>query len=81
VEPLGGHRLRVNFSDGSFGDRDFAATVAAGGPMLEPLSEPKYFARVFVEMGVLSWANGFDLDSIQLHREMDAAGELHRSAA
>jgi hypothetical protein len=81
VEPLGGHRLRVHFPDGSFGDRDFTTTVAGAGPMLEPLTNPEYFARVFVEMGVLSWPNGFDLDSIQLHREMDAAGELHRSAA
>ena len=81
VEPLGAHRLRVRFSDGSFGEHDFAAVVAPSGPMLGPLIDPGYFSRVFIEMGVLSWPNGFDLDSIQLQREMDAAGELHRNAA
>jgi hypothetical protein len=32
-------------------------------------------------MGVLAWPNGFDIDSIQLHREMKAAGELRRDTA
>jgi hypothetical protein len=81
VEPLGGYRLNVRFSDGSFGEHDFASMVAESGPMLEPLSDPNYFARVFIEMGVLAWPNGYDIDSIQLQREMDAAGELHRDAA
>ena len=45
--------------------------------MVEPLRDPTYFARVFVENGVLTWPNGFDLDPIALHDEMKEAGELH----
>ena len=39
AEPLGGHRLRLRFSDGRFGERDFSDIVAADGPMLEPLRD------------------------------------------
>ena len=81
VEPLGGHRLRLRFSDGSQGERDFSDIVGESGPMVEPLKSPEFFAHVFLEFGTLTWPNGFDLDSIALHDEMDRAGLLHRPAA
>jgi hypothetical protein len=31
-----------------------------------------------VELGALTWPNGFDLDPIALHDRMAAAGELSR---
>ena len=40
-----------------------------------------HFARVFVEMGALTWPNGFDLDPIALHERMAAAGKLTPVAA
>ena len=81
VEAVGGHRLRVAFSDGSFGAHDFTPLVDEGGPMVEPLRDPAFFARAFVEMGVPTWPNGFDVDAIKLHMDMSEAGELHRDAA
>ena len=81
VKPLGGYRLRIAFSDGSAGTHDFSATVARDGEMVRPLKDPAFFAKVFVELGALSWPNGFDLDPIPLHDRMVAAGELHREAA
>ena len=63
VEKVGGFRLRLQFSDGSEGERDFAAIVA-GGPMVEPLRDPAFFARIFMELGTLTWLNHFDVDSI-----------------
>jgi Protein of unknown function (DUF2442) len=81
VRPLGGHRLWVRFSDGSEGVRDFADLAARPGPMLEPLKSPDYFARVFVESGVLTWPNGFDIDSIHLYMQMHDAGALTQAAA
>jgi hypothetical protein len=76
LEALSGYRLRIDFSDGSVGDYDFADMIAAGGTMVEPLRDPAFFARVFVQNGVPAWPNGFDIDSIALHREMKAAGAL-----
>ena len=39
---------------------------------MRPLKEPTFFARVFVELGALTWPNGFDLDPIA---EMRNKGE------
>ena len=81
VEKKGGHRLSVRFSDGSFGEHDFAPMANDAGPLLEPLRDPGYFARVFLDFGALTWPNGFDIAPEWLRREMEAAGELHRDAA
>jgi Protein of unknown function (DUF2442) len=81
VKALGGYRLRVAFSDGSAGVHDFSATAARDGEMVRPLKDPAFFARVFVELGALTWPNGFDLDPIALHDRMTAAGELSQVAA
>ena len=80
AEPLGGFRLRLQFSDGTEGVRDFADMIAEGGPMVEPLRDPAFFSRVFIDDGIVTWPNGFDLDSIALHDEMKRAGLLRRSA-
>jgi Protein of unknown function (DUF2442) len=76
VEPLGGFRLRVHFTNGDVGETDFSGMIAEGGPMVEPLRDLAFFARVFVQNGVPAWPNGFDIDAVALHQEMKAAGEL-----
>ena len=81
AEPLGGYRLRLTFSDDSTGERDFAELVAKTGSMVLPLRDPAYFARVFLDMGVPTWPNGFDLDAINLHRQMRERGALKKPAA
>lgn len=81
VKPLGGFRLQVGFSDGMVGVHDFSSTTARNGEMVQPLKDPAFFARVFVELGALAWPNGYDLDPIALHDRMAAAGELTREAA
>jgi hypothetical protein len=48
--------------------------------MVRPLKDPAFFARVFVELGALTWPNGFGLDPIALHHRMSAAGELGRES-
>ena len=81
LKALDGHRLWLRFTDGSEGVRDLSEVVARDGEMVQPLKDPAYFARVFVEMGAPTWPNGFDLDPIALHERMAAAGELTRVAA
>jgi hypothetical protein len=76
AKPLGAYRLRLEFSDDTIGERDFSFIMGEAGPMLEPLKDPAYFRRVFVEDGVLTWPNGYDWDPIALHDEMKDAGEL-----
>ena len=31
------------------------------GEMIAPLKDPKFFAKVFLDHGVLTWPNGFDV--------------------
>jgi len=81
VRALGAHKLWVQFSDGSEGVRDFSDLIAKGGPMVEPLKSPEFFARVFVESGVPTWPNGFDVDAINLYMQLRDAGALTRAAA
>jgi Protein of unknown function (DUF2442) len=81
LERLGGFRLRVRFNDDSDGTHDFTAMVNEPGPMLEPLRDEVYFARVFLEFGAPTWPNGFDIAPEWLRREMVAASELTRVAA
>ena len=81
VKYLDGYKLRVGFSDGSAGVHDFSATTARDGEMVRPLKDPAFFASVFIELGALTWPNGFDLDPIALHERMAEAGELTQVAA
>lgn len=78
---LDGYRLWLRFTDGSEGVRDLSALVSGSGEMVQPLKDPVYFARVFVEMGAPTWPNGFDLDPINLYMHMRDAGELSKVAA
>jgi hypothetical protein len=79
IKPLGGNRLHATFSDGRAGEHDFSALVAASGPMGQPLRDPAYFARVFLDFGAPTWPNSFDMCPDWLHLEMQAAGELSRN--
>jgi len=80
IKSLGGFRLRATFSDGTAGEYDFSSIVREGGPMVEPLRDPAYFSRVFLEDGAPTWPNGYDAAPGWLHREMESAGALARDA-
>jgi len=81
IQRLGGHRLRIRFSDGTVGEHDFSTLAAESGPMVEPLRNAEYFERVFLDFGAPTWPNGFDIAPEWLRREMASAGELRRDAA
>jgi hypothetical protein len=81
LRPLDGHRLWLRFTDGSEGVRDLSDMLAREGPMIEPLRDAAFLNRVFIEMGVPTWPNGFDLDPINLYMELGDAGALTRTAA
>jgi hypothetical protein len=78
AKPLGDFRLMIEFSNDTIGERDFSFITRKSGPMAEPLKDPAYFQRAFIEDGVMTWPNGYDWDPIALHDEMKAAGLLRR---
>jgi uncharacterized protein DUF2442 len=79
IKCLGGHLIRATFSDGMAGEYDFSANLS--GPMAEPLRDPAFFARVFLEDGAPTWPNGFDAAPGWLRRGIEAAGTLSREVA
>jgi Protein of unknown function (DUF2442) len=81
LEKLESFRLGVYFNDGSHGVHDFSGLVKKPGEMREPLRDPAFFARVFLEFGAPTWPNGYDIAPEWLYREMAAAKELNKIAA
>ena len=62
------HQLELTFSDHTQGVFDGAAYLSSRqGPLLEPLRDPAYFARCFVDAGALCWPNGLELSAARLH--------------
>ena len=75
VKALEGYRLEIVFDDDTMGVIDLSEFVNLG-PMTEPLRDPAFFARVFIEMGVPTWPNGCDIDPINARMKMEEAGTL-----
>jgi hypothetical protein len=73
--------IRLTFNDGMVGDYDLAPIVDQKGPMVQPLREPAYFQRFFLELGALAWPNGLDLSPTAIHRELAEAGQLRPADA
>jgi Protein of unknown function (DUF2442) len=80
VKALDGYRLEIVFDDDTMGVIDLSDFVRLG-PITEPLQDPAFFARVFVEMGVPTWPNGCDIDPINARMKLEAAGELRAVGA
>lgn len=59
AEYEGGHRIRLSFSEGTVKTVDFRKWLE--GPVFEPLKDPSYFRRFFLEAGTVVWPNGADI--------------------
>ena len=56
------HRLAFSYEDGFSTELDFASYLEdRHGPMVEPLADPRFFAQAFIDHGVLTWPNGYDV--------------------
>ncbi len=55
----GGYRIRVTFNDNSEKTIDFRQWL--DGPIFEPLKDPEYFRRFFIDGGTVVWPNGADI--------------------
>jgi hypothetical protein len=59
AEYRGAHKIRLVFSDGAEGTVSFRPWLK--GPVFEPLKDPEYFQRFFLDGGTVSWPNGADI--------------------
>jgi hypothetical protein len=71
AESRGGHRLHLVFHDGCAKTVDFRPWLV--GPVFEPLGDPAYFQRFFLEAGTVSWPNGADIAPETLYAAQEAA--------
>jgi hypothetical protein len=71
AEYRGGHRVHVTFNDGRAGTVDFAQWL--DGPVFEPLKDPSYFERFFLDGGTLSWPNGADIAPETLYQAVKSS--------
>ena len=59
AEHRGGYRIYLVFNDGVESTVDFSDWLA--GPVFEPLKDPGYFKRFFLDGGTVAWPNGADI--------------------
>jgi hypothetical protein len=59
AEYRGGYRIRLSFNDGSQKTVDFEAWLQ--GPVFEPVRDPEYFRRFFLDGWTVAWPNGADI--------------------
>jgi len=65
------YRLAVTFQDGTSGIVDLSGVTAAHDRgIYEPLEDPSYFKQARLEMGVVTWPNGADLDPAWMYEEL-----------
>lgn len=59
AEYRGDYRIRLTFQDGQAKTLDFRQWLE--GPIFEPLKDPEYFRRFFLDGGTVVWPNGADI--------------------
>ncbi len=74
--PMDDYRVRVVFDDGAHGVWRFAEAKSLPGPMGEPLRDPDFFARVFIDGGALTWPSEYDVCPHTLYVTMALSGAL-----
>jgi Protein of unknown function (DUF2442) len=67
AEHRGGHSILLTFNDGLERVVDFSRWIR--GPIFEPLQDPEYFRRFFIEGGTVVWPNGADIAPETLYEQ------------
>jgi hypothetical protein len=81
VKPLADHTAFVCFRTARKVRRISLGFARQPARWSGPLADEAFFSRVFLSNGVPTWPNGFDVDAINLHREMAEQGRLRKTAA
>jgi len=68
----GGFRIHFTFSDNLQGTLDLQSWLE--GPIFEPLKDPSYFQRFFIDGGTVVWPNGADIAPETLYEAVKLEG-------
>lgn len=55
---IDGHRISVQFNDGTVGEADLSRSLE--GPVFEPLRDVEYFSQFSIVGHTVAWPNGAD---------------------
>lgn len=63
IRIVGPFRLCLHFKDDFIAELDFEQWMKkpGAGPLRKPLRDSEYFAQVYLDHGVLTWPNRFDI--------------------
>ena len=76
ISVLPGYRLSVTFRDESTGVVDLSAVRAVPSHgLFAALADPAVFEQARVELGVVTWPNGADLDPLWMYEEISLAAD------
>lgn len=62
--------IRLEFSNGTWGDYDLQPLIEQNTEMVKPLADDVFFQQFFLEWGALCWPNGFDLSASGVQRRL-----------
>jgi hypothetical protein len=68
---LAEYRLSVTFQDGTSGRVDLSSVLTAQEPgIFEALKDKEFFNQARLDLGVVTWPNGADIDPAWMHEEI-----------
>ena len=67
----GEQRIHLTFNDGLEATIDFEEWLE--GPVFEPLKDPGFFQRFFLDGGTVAWPNGADIAPETLYEQARAS--------
>ena len=71
---LPGYRLAVTFQDGTQGVADLSSVLTSTeSGIFSALKDSAYFAQAHLDLGVVTWPNGADLDPARMYDELRKA--------
>lgn len=71
------YKIKLTFSDNSFGIQDFSYLLERETILTEPLKDLEYFKNFFLDFGALCWKNGLEFSAESLRLKLKDAGLLH----
>lgn len=72
AEPLAGYEVHLRFADGLAADVDLSYLLDLGG-VFEPLRDPEFFRRLFIDGPSIAWPNEADIAPETLYDHVQRA--------
>jgi len=72
---VNGFIVSARFDDGT--EKRIDVSQWFKGPVFEPLKDPKFFKKFFIEAGTLAWPNGVDIAPEALYAAPESSNRRH----